>query len=131
MAASTPQRMLAWLAAHDEVFDRRCEYTVFTVVTPIPRRLGFFDLGDPAAYYAEEAEAVLHPVRAFAAQQGWAVIFEHCEGDAADAVAEAVTQGAFDFVIIGSHGHSLLGNLLLGSVVSGVLACCKTSVLVR
>jgi len=29
-------------------------------------------------------------------------------------------------IVIGSHGHSGIGNVLLGSVVSRVMALCKT-----
>jgi nucleotide-binding universal stress UspA family protein len=32
-------------------------------------------------------------------------------------------------VIMGSHGHSTLGNLVMGSVATKVLAHCKTPVL--
>lgn len=123
------QRMLAWLAAHDEFLDPRTDYTVMTVVAGIPPNAGFFDLPDPVAYYEEEAETVLRPVRAFIAQQGWRARFEHCAGHAAPAIAEAATRGAFDLIVLGSHGHSALGNLVLGSVASGVLARCKTPAL--
>lgn len=123
------KRMLAWLAAHDELLDRQTEYTVMTVVAEIPPHAGFFDLADPRAFYQEQAEEVLRPVRAFVAQQGWRAEFEHCAGHPAQAISDAATQGAFDLVVLGSHGHSALGNLVLGSVASGVLARCKTPAL--
>jgi nucleotide-binding universal stress UspA family protein len=33
-------------------------------------------------------------------------------------------------VVMGSHGHGLFGNLVLGSVTTKVLAACKVPVLV-
>lgn len=124
------KRMLAWLAAHDEMFAEATEHHVLTVVTAIPRETGFFDLGDPAAYYRDQAEAVLRPVRAFVAQQGWRASLEQREGHPAETIAEVADKGRYDLIVIGSHGHSALGNLVLGSVATGVLVRCKAPVLV-
>ncbi|MDP4770616.1 MAG: universal stress protein, partial [Limnohabitans sp.] len=35
----------------------------------------------------------------------------------------------FDLVVMGSHGHGTLGNLVMGSVATQVLANCKVPVL--
>ncbi|HWS05017.1 MAG TPA: universal stress protein, partial [Burkholderiaceae bacterium] len=37
--------------------------------------------------------------------------------------------GKFDLVIMGSHGHSALANLVMGSVATQVLAHCHVPVL--
>ena len=42
-------------------------------------------------------------------------------------VGNASTQ--FDMVVMGSHGHSALGNLVMGSVTTQVLAHCQVPVL--
>ena len=44
-------------------------------------------------------------------------------------IVAAATKGDYDMVIMGSHGHSTLGNLVMGSVATKVLAHCKTPVL--
>jgi nucleotide-binding universal stress UspA family protein len=44
-------------------------------------------------------------------------------------IAAAATTADFDLIVLGSHGHSALANLALGSVATGVLARCKTPVL--
>ncbi|MFZ2653071.1 MAG: universal stress protein [Burkholderiaceae bacterium] len=123
------KRMLAWLAAHDEMFDAQNEYTVLTAVPELPPHAGFFELGDLKGYYESRAEEVLKPVRAFMAQQARHASFEHRVGPAAEIIAAAATQGEFDLIVLGSHGHSALANLALGSVATGVLARCKTPVL--
>jgi hypothetical protein len=41
------QRMLAWLAAHDEFPDPQADDTVMTVVAEVPPHARFFDLADP------------------------------------------------------------------------------------
>ncbi len=123
------KRMLAWLAAHDEMRDEQTQYTVLTVVPELPRHAGFFELGDLKSYYESRAEEVLEPVRAFIAQKGWRVGFEHRVGHPAEAIAEMANKGNYDLIVLGSHGHSALANLALGSVANGVLARCKTPML--
>ena len=44
-------------------------------------------------------------------------------------IAKMADSGKFDLLMMGSHGHGLLGNLVLGSVVTKVLAKCGTPVL--
>jgi nucleotide-binding universal stress UspA family protein len=123
------KRMLGWLAAHAELLDAQTDYTVLTVVPELPHHAGFFELGDLKGYYESRAEEVLKPVRAFVAQKTWRAKFEHRIGPAAESIASVATTGEFDLIVLGSHGHSALANLALGSVATGVLARCKTPVL--
>ena len=81
------------------------------------------------SYYASRAEEVLQSVRAFSAQKKWHAGFEYRIGPAAQIIATEATKGEFDLIVLGSHGHSALANLALGSVATGVLARCKTPVL--
>ena len=39
-------------------------------------------------------------------------------------------RGKFDLVVMGSHGHGLFRNLVLGSVATRVLAACTVPVLI-
>jgi len=123
------KHMLAWLAAHDEMLDAQTRYSVLTVVPELPRHAGFFELGNLKSYYESRAEEVLQPVRAYIAQKGWKASFEHRVGVPAEVIASVATEGDFDLIVLGSHGHSALANLALGSVATGVLARCKTPVL--
>ncbi|MEQ1806804.1 MAG: universal stress protein [Burkholderiaceae bacterium] len=123
------KRMLGWVAAHDEFFDPLTEYTVLTALAELPHHTGFFELGDLKGYYAARAEEVLQPVRAFIAQKKWRASFESRIGPAAEVIAAEASVGEFDLIVLGSHGRSALSNLALGSVATGVLARCKTPVL--
>jgi nucleotide-binding universal stress UspA family protein len=125
------KRMLAYLAAHDELFARGTGYTVITVVPAIPPHAARFLPSETLpGYYADQAEQVLAPIRRFAAQQGWKVEFVQAAGHAADVIAEKASGGGFDLLMMGSHGHSALRGLVLGSVTSGVLAQCTTPLLI-
>ncbi len=124
------KRMLSYIAAHDEWLGAAHDYTVLTSVPLIPPHAArFLDQRTLDDYYREQAETVLKPVRAFANQQGWRIHVLHTNGPAAEAIAEAAAAEKSDLIVMGSHGHSALGNLILGSVASGVLARCKVPVL--
>jgi nucleotide-binding universal stress UspA family protein len=51
-------------------------------------------------------------------------------GPAAPAIAAQASRGGHDIVVLGSHGHGALVNLVLGSVATQVLARCKTPALI-
>ncbi|MCW5657709.1 MAG: universal stress protein [Burkholderiaceae bacterium] len=124
------KRMLAFVAAHDELFGAGNEFTVFTVVPSIPAHASrFLQQSVLDAYYSEQAEAVLGPVRKFAEQHGWNVKMLHVHGPAAESIAAYANESRPNLIVMGSHGHSALGSMVLGSVASGVLARCKTPVL--
>ena len=60
------KRMLAYLAAHDELLGGRAEYTVLTVVPDIPPHAAqFLSSANIDAYYRTEGDEVLNPVKAF------------------------------------------------------------------
>ena len=45
-------------------------------------------------------------------------------------VATLAENGKFDLIVMGSRGHGTLGNLVMGSVATKVLAGCDTPVLI-
>ena len=74
------KRMLAYLAAHDELLGRGHEFTVFTAVAPLPHHATrFLDRSVVDDYYHEQVENVMKPVRAFALQQQWALREAHAQ----------------------------------------------------
>jgi nucleotide-binding universal stress UspA family protein len=125
------KRMLAYVAAHDELIGTSNEFTVLTVVTPVPPQVtNFIDRATLQKYYEDEAEAVFKPVRAFAEQNKWKPTFVHTVGHSSEVIADTAKSGKFDLLIMGSHGHSTLGSLVMGSVTSRVMAHCTTPILI-
>jgi len=51
-------------------------------------------------------------------------------GPAAEVIGALSDAGKFDLLVMGSHGHGALGSLLMGSVVTKVMASCKTPLLI-
>ena len=124
------KRMLAYLTAHDEFPGRDHTYSVLHTVERVPARAAtVVNKADLSAYYAEEAEKVLRPIRAFLAKQHIEAEFLVKTGPAAETIASVAEKGKYDLLVMGSHGHGTLRNLVLGSVATKVLANCETPVL--
>jgi len=124
------KKMLAYLATHSELFSAGNDYTVFTVQPLLPPRARAAvgkEIVDK--YYAEEAEKVLAPVSKFLLRHGIDAKGSWKSGHAGQSIARLADDGKFDLLIMGSHGHGTLINLVLGSVATQVLANCKIPVL--
>jgi nucleotide-binding universal stress UspA family protein len=50
-------------------------------------------------------------------------------GAPGELIASTAAKGGYDLLMLGSHGHGALVNLVTGSVATKVLAQCKTPVL--
>ncbi|WP_119292964.1 universal stress protein [Azohydromonas sediminis] len=124
------KRMLAYLAAHDEWLGPTQQYTLIHTVPAVPpRAAAVLDRDVLKSYYEEEAEKVFRPIRAFFKKQGIEATFVYKVGHAADTIAAMAEKGRFDLLMMGSHGHGTIANLVMGSVATKVLANCKTPVL--
>lgn len=125
------KRMLAYLAAHDEWLGDRHDYTVLTVVAPLPpRATAVIDKAALRSHYDETAEAVFKPIRTFFARHKIAPAFVAKVGSPGEVIAAQAEKGKFALVMLGSHGHGALRSLVMGSVATRVLASCQTPVLV-
>jgi nucleotide-binding universal stress UspA family protein len=123
------KRMLAYLAAHDEWMGQHHDYTVLTVVPAVPpRAAAVLDKEALKGYYADEAEKTFKSIRTFFGKQKLKAEFVYKVGHAAEVIGKQADAG-HDLVVMGSHGHSALGNLVMGSTATKVLAACKTPVL--
>ena len=128
--SSYTKKMLAYLTTHNELFSTNNEYTVFTVQAALPPRArAAVGKEVVAKYHLDEAEKVLAPVAKFLLRHGIDAKSSWKTGHAGESIANMADSGAFDLVVMGSHGHGTLVNLVMGSVATQVLAHCKTPVL--
>ena len=124
------KRMLAYLAVHDEWLGAAHSYTVLTVSPPVPpRAAAVLDKELLKNYYTDENERVFKAIRVFFKKHGINAEFVAKVGHAAETIAKLAEQGKFDLLLMGSHGHSTFGSLVMGSVTTKVLSQCKTPVL--
>lgn len=124
------KRMLAYLAAHDDWLGSHHEYTLVHAVPAVPPRAAVvLDRETLKSYYDDSAERVFKPIRTFFTRQGLQAHYVTKVGPAADIIADLAKKGRYDLVMLGSHGHGTLSNLVLGSVATKVLAQCDTPAL--
>ncbi|HLO94348.1 MAG TPA: universal stress protein [Burkholderiaceae bacterium] len=121
--SSFTKRMLAYLVAHDEWLGSAHQYTVLHAVPAVPpRAAAVLDKAVLKSYYDDEAEKVLKTVRTFFDKQKVRAEFISKVGPAAEVISATATKGKFDLLLMGSHGHGSLGNLVLGSVATKVMS---------
>ena len=124
------KKMLAYLITHDLFLSEQNSYTAFTVQAALPPRArAAVGKAIVDKYYSEEAEKVLSPVSKFLLRHRIDAKTSWKTGHAGECIAEFADSGDFDLVIMGSHGHGTLANLVMGSVVTHVLEHCKLPVL--
>lgn len=124
------KKMLAYLSTHDSLFNPDNDYWVFTAQPALPARArAAVGKEIVASYYAEECEKVLAPVSKFLLRHGIDAHGSWKVGPAGEAIAKFADQGKFDLIVMGSHGHGALTNLVMGSVATQVLAHCSIPVL--
>jgi nucleotide-binding universal stress UspA family protein len=124
------KKMLAYLTTHDELFIAKNNYTLLTVNPQLPPRARAA-VGKEVvdAYHREEAEKVLAPVTKFLLRHNIDAKTMSKVGHAGETISKTADSGQFDLVVMGSHGHGTLGNLVMGSVATQVLANSKVPVL--
>lgn len=125
------KRMLAYLTTHSELVGTNNDFTAISVQTPLPPRARAAVGADIAnQYYADESTKVTAPVAKFLKRHGIEAKLVHKVGSPAELIAKTANSGKFDLLVMGSHGHGALGNLVLGSVATKVLAHCSAPVLI-
>ncbi len=124
------KKMPAYLVTHNETFGGHNSFTLLTIQPAVPPRARAA-LGKAVVdqYQLDEAERILAPVSKFLlrhdidAKSAWKV------GHAGELIAKFADAGKFDLLVMGSHGHGALGNLVMGSVATKVLAQCQVPTL--
>ncbi len=125
------KKMLAYLSTHESLLNTDNDYHIFHAQPALPQRARAAvgkDIVDK--YYADESEKVLAPVSKFLLRHGINANGEWKVGHAGTTIAKIAESGKFDLVVMGSHGHGALTSLVMGSVVTEVLAHCKVPVLI-
>ena len=123
-------KMLAYMAAH-ELFSSKNDYTAVTAQLVLPSQARAA-LGKELVhkYYEDEGLRVMAPVTKYLLRHGITAKCLWKTGKPGELIAKTATEGKFDLVVMGSHGHGALLNLVMGSVATEVLAGCKVPVLI-
>ena len=124
------QKMLNYLASHQETLGAGRQYTIISVQSLLPPRARAA-LGKDTVdqYYAEEFAKIVQPVTEFLASHGVKTDAVTKVGHVSDSIIQVAKEGQYDLIIMGTHGHGSLGRLVMGSVSTQVLAGCDIPVM--
>jgi nucleotide-binding universal stress UspA family protein len=124
------KKMLAYLVTHESLFAKDNSFTLVTAMPQLPPRARAV-VGKEAvdSYQREEAERVLGPASQFLLRHGINVKSTAKVGHAGEVICKVAASGRFDMIVMGSHGHGVFGNLVMGSVATQVLSHSKVPVL--
>ncbi len=124
-------RAVDYLIKHRAQFGDGLNLALLHVRMPIPgRAASALGRAVVSKYYADESRKALAAARRKIERAALAFTEVHRLGDPGVEIARYAVKSKSDLVLMGSHGHGMLTNLVLGSCTSKVLAQCKVPVLV-
>ena len=124
------KKMLAYLATHSELFAVSHQYSLLHVQAALPTHVqNVIGKQDIKKYHAEEADKVLAPVTKFLLRHGIQASSNWKIGHAGEQIVKACADDHFDLLVMGSHGHGMLANMVMGSVATQVISLCHVPVL--
>jgi nucleotide-binding universal stress UspA family protein len=123
-------KMLDYVCSNRALFDPSHTYVLLNVQPELPPHVRS-SLGATAVqeYHLEESTKVLEPALAKLTSGGLKAQSVWKAGRAGETIARFATESGVDMIIMGTHGHSSLGRLVMGSVSTEVLAHCTVPVL--
>ena len=124
-------RALRYVLDHQDFFSTNPQLVLVNVHLPVPSARVKAVIGGAAIaqYYKEEAEEALAPARAMLAGKPCRVTERLMVGQPAQEIISAAQQDGCELIIIGTHGRSAIGDLLMGSVAMRIIATSPIPVL--
>jgi nucleotide-binding universal stress UspA family protein len=80
-------------------------------------------------YQRQEAEKVLHPIRKFLDRHPVSYEANWLVGNPAIEIVKAAKAEKAHLIVMGTHGHGVIGRVLMGSVAQRVVSNCDVPVL--
>jgi nucleotide-binding universal stress UspA family protein len=119
------------LIGHLSWFRESPQLTLVYVHVPVPYKGAAAWAGKETIhrYYDEESDLALAAVRARLDAAGITYAVEKRVGDPAHEIVALAAAGHFELIVLGTHGHTALQNLVMGSVATKVVAGTKVPVL--
>lgn len=122
---------LSFIASRTALINSQPEVELLNVQYPVSLRVVRAAGSDLVrSHHESEANKVNKPALAALKRAGLKAHATALVGSPGDEVSRVAAASAADLIIMGSHGHTGLKNLLFGSVTQTVLASCTTPLLV-
>jgi nucleotide-binding universal stress UspA family protein len=121
--SSYTKKALAFLVTHESLLDADGELHVLHVQPMLPphvKSVAGRELVDN--YHQSEAEKVLKPIRKFLDQHDITYHADWVVDNAAAGILKATKKDNAHMIVMGTHGHGVLGRIIMGSVAQRVVA---------
>jgi nucleotide-binding universal stress UspA family protein len=128
--SSYTKKALAFLVTNHEIAGGEGEVVVVNVQPAMPPRVKSM-VGASAVqdYHREEAEKVLRPIEKFLQRHDIAFTSRWAVGNPGVEIVKAAKKEKAQMIVMGTHGHGILGRAILGSVAQNVLTQIELPVL--
>ena len=124
------KKALAFLVTHESMVGPEDEIFVLNVQMKMPPRVKrILGSGEVLGYQREEANKVLDPIKKFLDRHALKYRSAWVVGSPADEIVLATRREGAHLLVMGTHGHGLLGRALMGSIAQRVIADCDIPVL--
>ncbi len=124
------KKALAFLVTHEALAGTDGEVIIVHVQPALPPRVKSAVGADVVRdYQQDEAEKVLSPIRKFLDKHAIAHREEWSVGLADEQILKAAKKSKAHMIVMGTHGHGILGRALLGSVAQKVVTGAEVPVL--
>ena len=116
------KKALAFLVTHEQLCGPDDELVVLHVQVPMPHRVKTM-VGASAVnnYHEQEALRVLAPIEKFLDRHQLHYKARWVLGSAAHEIVKASEKEGAHMIVMGTHGHGLLGRAMMGSVAQRVV----------
>ncbi len=116
------KKALAFLVTHESLAGPGDEVIVVHVQPALPPRVRSAVGAEIARnYQTEEAEKVLAPIRGFLDKHDIAYRAEWSVGHAHEQIIKAAKKSKAHMIVMGTHGHGMIGRAFLGSVAQKIV----------
>jgi len=128
--SSYTKKALAFLVTHNEIAGGDGQVVVVNVQPAMPPRVRSM-VGAAAVqdYHRDEAERVLRPIEKFLQRHAIAFTTRWSIGNPGAEIVKAAKKDKAQMIVMGTHGHGILGRAILGSVAQNVLTQVEIPVL--
>ena len=124
------KKALAFLVANENLCGPDDEVVVLHVQPPVPPRVkSLLGAGAVNDYHADEARKVLDPIERFLKRHQLQFSTSWLVGSPTRELLAAAKKQKSQLIVMGTHGHGLVGRALLGSVAQRVVADAEVPVL--
>jgi nucleotide-binding universal stress UspA family protein len=121
--SSFTKKALAFLVTHENICGPSDELIVVNVQPPIPPRVQrMVGATTVREYHSDEATKVLKSIERFLTQHKLNFRTSWVAGSAATEILKVATKEKVHLIVMGTHGHGVIGRAVMGSVAQRVLA---------